>query len=63
MTRRQPGERELKARLLEYQLPDGWRILVGPKGRPLEGGPSPSGEGRVCRLAPGAFNCTASAKQ
>ncbi len=28
MTRRRSGERELKARLLEYQLPDGWRVLV-----------------------------------
>src|SRR5258708_30142706 len=29
MPRRGSGERELKARLLEYQLPDGWRVLVG----------------------------------
>ena len=29
MTKRRPGERELNARLLEYQLPDGWRVLVG----------------------------------
>ena len=29
MTRRRPGERELKARLLEYRLPDGWRVQVG----------------------------------
>jgi len=30
--------------------------LLRPKGQPQEGGPSPSGECRVCRLAPGALS-------
>src|SRR5260370_186764 len=32
------------------------RPELSPKGRPLEGGPSPSGECRVCRPAPGGLS-------